>query len=400
MQIEHLPAEEAGIDRARRRKIIYPFLILLIAVLLAFVLFASRPQLEPQVAVKPLTTVRIITAEPVNVHMTVKSQGTVQPRTEIELIPEVSGKVVWISPSLVSGGHFHQGDPLLHIDAHDYRNTLGSAEALLKRAEADLEYARYEYQRLSELESRDLASRSRAEETQRAYRVAEATLKEARISFQRAALDVQRTQLAAPFSGRVRSEQVDMGQFVSRGKSVATLYGTDVVEIRLPIADQQMAFLDTTLINQGVMDSGEAPSVRLTAEFAGKVQEWSGKLIRTEGEIDARSRMVFMVAQVENSENAGGPPLPVGLFAEAEIQGLLAENVYVLPRSAMRDEERLLVLDRDNRLRFRHVELLRIEHERVVIKSGLEPGERVCISPLQMVVDGMKVIPVGSSDQG
>lgn len=400
MQIEQLPAEDTGIGRDGRRRIIYPFLILLVAVLLAFVLFVSRPQLEPQVAVKPLTTVRIITAEPVNIHMTVKSQGTVQPRNEIELIPEVSGKVVWISPSLVSGGHFHKSDPLLQIDAHDYRNTLGSAEALLKRAEANLEYASYEHQRLSELESRDLASRSRAEETQRAYRVAEATLKEARISFQRAALDVQRTKLAAPFSGRVRSEQVDMGQFVSRGKSVATLYGTDVVEIRLPIADQQMAFLDTTLINEGVMASGEAPSVRLTAEFAGKVQEWSGKLIRTEGEIDARSRMVFMVAQVENSENAGGPPLPVGLFVEAEIQGLLAENVYVLPRSAMRDEERLLVLDQDNRLRFRHIELLRIEHERVVIRSGLQTGERVCISPLQMVVDGMKVIPVGSNDQG
>jgi RND family efflux transporter MFP subunit len=400
MQVEQLPTEETGIDRDRRRKIFYPILILLIAVLLAFILFASRPQLEPQVVVKPLTTVRIITAEPVNIHMTVKSQGTVQPRTEIELIPEVSGKVAWISPSLVSGGHFNQGDPLLRVDAHDYINTLGTAEALLIRAEADMEYTRYEYQRLSKLESRDLASRSQAEETQRAFRVTEAALKEARISLRRAALDVQRTNLAAPFSGRVRSEQVDMGQFVSRGNRVATLYGTDVVEIRLPIADQQMAFLDRTLINEGVMAAGDAPSVRLYAEFAGKTQEWSGRLIRTEGEIDARSRMIFVVAQVENSEHAGGPPLPVGLFVEAEIQGLLTENVYVLPRSAMRDEGRLLVLDQDNRLHFRRVELLRIEHDRVVIKSGLQAGERVCISPLQTVVDGMQVIPVEPGDQG
>jgi multidrug efflux pump subunit AcrA (membrane-fusion protein) len=192
----------------------------------------------------------------------------------------------------------------------------------------------------------------------------------------------------------VRNEQVDLGQFVQRGSPVATLYATDYVEIRLPIADKQLAFLDPELVRSGVAALHERPPVRLFASFAGRDWNWMGRLVRTEGEIDLKSRMVHVVARVENPEGDGQAPVPVGLFVNAEIRGQLARGVIELPRVAMRDQSRVLVIDAENRLRFREVGLLRIERDTVLVQSGLEAGERVCVSPLQTVVEGMAVSPI------
>lgn len=380
--------------RTRAERFLYPLLIIAIAVALATVLYVTRPQLESHDIARASVAVRVSSVEPRDLHLTVQSQGTVQPRTESALIPEVSGTAVWISPSLVSGGRFVSGDVLLRIDDRDYRNNLASAEAAELRARAEAEFARYENERLSTLQSRDLASRSQAENALRGLRVAESGLKEATAALARARLDLERTEIRAPFSGRVRSEQVDLGQFVQRGSPVATLYATDYVEIRLPIADKQLAFLDPELIRSGVAALDEPPPVRLFARFAGRDWNWTGRLVRTEGEIDQKSRMVHVVARVENPEGDGQAPLPVGLFVNAEIRGQLARGVIELPRVAIRDQNRVLVVDGENRLRFRDVELLRIERDSVLVQSGLAAGERVCVSPLQTVVEGMSVTPI------
>lgn len=391
--VEPAATRLARLARAPRQALLVAA-ILGVALLLAALLVATRPVLQPQTGARPLPSVRVLVAAQRDQVLVVRSQGAVQPRTEAELVPEVSGRVVRLSPAMHAGGHFTQGEELLHIDDSDYRAGVGSAEAAVVRAGAEAEFARFESERLGTLQSRDLASRSQAENALRARRVAESGLKEAEVALARARLDLERTVIRAPFTGRVRSERLDTGQALVRGESVASIYATDYVEVRLPIADRQLAFLDPALLMGGALEPATAPKVVLRAEFGGRALSWEGRVVRTEGEIDARSRMVHVVARVENPEAPGHPLLPVGLFVQAEIRGQTARGVIELPRAALRDGDRVLVVDAEDRLRFRAVEVLRADQDSVLVRSGIADGERVCVSPLQIVVDGMRVAPV------
>jgi len=225
--------------------------------------------------------------------------------------------------------------------------------------------------------------------------VAEANLLDARAALEQAERDLERTEILAPFDGRIREEQVDIGQFVNRGNVVARVYATDYAEIRLPIPDAQLAFLNVGVTRPGSpVEIGHAV-VRISAIFAGLPTEWEGRVVRTEGEIDPRSRMVNVVARVEDPYHvdSGLPkvPLAVGLYVQAEIEGPLVENVIVVPRYAMRNDSRILVVDQENRLHSREVEILRIDRDDVLIQGPLPSGERICVSPLQVVVEGMQV---------
>ena len=222
------------------RKALFPFAVLVVAAIGSFVLVMTAPSVENVSPEKTLTTVRVIEAEKESVQLWVRSQGTVAPRTESSLVPEVSGIVVWVSPRLVSGGFFAQGEPLLRIDRRDYEMAIDRARAQVARAEGDAEYADSELARLQRLSKRQVASVSQLSSARRADRVMDASLAEAQVALRQAQYDLERTELRASFAGRVRDEHVDVGQFVSRGAGVATLYATDVAEIRLPIADSQL----------------------------------------------------------------------------------------------------------------------------------------------------------------
>ncbi len=358
-------------------------------------LLLTRQQLDPSEPEPVAPTVRVMRVDPASARMVVHSQGTVSPRTESDLVPEVSGNVVWISPNLVAGGYFQEGEPLLRIDDRDYRYALERARAAVDRTMAESEFARFELERLREMEARNLISPSDVEAGMRAARVAEAALADARTAVNQAELDLSRTELLAPFTGLVRGEQVDPGQFVSRGAPIARLYAVDYVEVRLPIADQQLAYLDIPPMQRGELDESVAPKVDLSADFAGRRYQWQGRIVRTEAEIDTRSRMVNAVARIRVADDAAGGgtyvPPPVGLFVEAEIQGLSADNVVIVPRSVIRNGNQVLVVDEDDRLRSRTVNIARIYGDDAYIDGGLEKGERLCISVLQAVVEGMRV---------
>jgi RND family efflux transporter MFP subunit len=377
-----------------RIKKFLPILIVAGAVAVAFVLIKTRRELQPSLPQAAPIAVRVIDVNPGPVQLVVHAQGTVSPRTESALVPEVSGNVIWASPNLVSGGYFEAGEPLLRIDDRDYRAAVQRAEATLARARAEHELAQFEYERAEDLHARQLISRSDLETKVRTARVGEASLQDAELVLETAQRDMARTTLRAPFAGLVRSEQVDVGQFVNRGSSIATVYADDFVEVRLPIADQQLAYLNVPLGQRGEIDNDSAPTVHLTAEFAGQNQQWSGKLVRSEAEIDPGSRMVYVIARVRASEDVDAPPPPVGLFVQAEIEGVAEDNVVVLPRSALRNENQVLVVDTENRLFFRDVEVLRVYRDSAYITGGLAAGERVSVSSLQTVVDGMRVQPI------
>ena len=374
------------------RHLIIPVFILGIFLFLAATLMATAPVLEPSSVEKLATTVRVVEIQPKSVQLKVNSQGSVMPSTESQLIPEVSGKVSWMSPNLVAGGYFDDQEILIRVDDTDYKTKLDRAQANLTRAEAEQQHNEFEYRRMQSLVKRNLVSRSQLENSLRAYRVAEASLQDATANFNQAEQDLARTQIRAPFAGLVRSENVDIGQFVSRGSPIATIYAGNQAEVRLPIADRQLAFLNIHVSIRGEIPREFQPEVTLTAQYAGQTLEWKGNIVRSEAEIDVSSRMVQLVARVESNSNP--VPLSIGLFVSAEIQGLAAKNVVVLPREALRNDNQVLVVDDENRLRFRKIETLRLYQDDLLIQAGLKAGERVCISPIQTAIEGMVVNPV------
>ena len=374
------------------RHLIIPVFILGIFLFLAATLMATAPVLEPSSVEKLATTVRVVEIQPKSVQLKVNSQGSVMPSTESQLIPEVSGKVSWMSPNLVAGGYFDDQEILIRVDDTDYKTKLDRAQANLTRAEAEQQHNEFEYRRMQSLVKRNLVSRSQLENSLRAYRVAEASLQDATANFNQAEQDLARTQIRAPFAGLVRSENVDIGQFVSRGSPIATIYAGNQAEVRLPIADRQLAFLNIPVSIRGEIPQEFQPEVTLTAQYAGQTLEWKGSIVRSEAEIDVSSRMVQLVARVESASNP--VPLSIGLFVSAEIQGLAAKNIVVLPREALRNDNQVLVVDDENRLRFRKIETLRLYQDDLLVQAGLEAGERVCISPLQTAIEGMVVNPV------
>jgi RND family efflux transporter MFP subunit len=393
-------------------KILLPVVLIVAGALIAMALVQHRkaPERVPAEVVRPL--VRAQTVEPRELRMSVRSQGTVSPRTESALVPEVSGRVIEISPAFVSGGFFRKGEVLLRVDPHDYQQTVIQARAQVVQAQLSLAREQAE-QKVAMEEWADLGDDApppalASRELQVAD--AEARLAAARAALERAERDLERTDVRAPYDGRVREKRVDLGQFVTRGAPVGTLYAIDYAEIRLPLPDGDLAFLDLPLVYRGDrVDDATGPEVILSARFAGARHEWRGRIVRTEGEIDPQSRMVHVVAQVQDpyrprlargdaSTGARRPPLAVGLFVEAEILGELVPNAVVIPRSAMRDGDRVLVVDPEDRLRFRKVEILRRSGEEVIIGGGLEAGERICLSSLPAVTEGMQVRTVDETE--
>jgi RND family efflux transporter MFP subunit len=352
----------------------------------------SPPVAQPPETLAPL--VRVVSVSRERVRLTVRAHGTVTPRTESDLVPEVAGRVVAISPALAAGGFFERDEVLLEIDPRDYASALARGEARVRRARSELALARANLERLRALNDGGVASAAALDEAENAARVARAARDEAIVALEDARRGLERTQLRAPFAGRVREKRVDVGQYVSPGHPVARLYAVDYAEVRLPIPDGELAHLGLPLDSrtEGALPE---PSVVLRAHFAGAEREWRGRIVRTEGEIDPRSRMLHVVARVDDPYGIGaeapGAPLPVGLFVDAEIQGRTLADVFVLPRAALREGDRVFAIDAEERLRSRAVEVLRTEGDRVVARGELEEGTRICISDLRTATEGMRV---------
>ncbi len=378
--------------RGWNAQLLLPALVLLVAVLLAAGLIVTGKPVQPSEPEPQAVAIKTVEAQPQTVQLLVTSQGTIEPRTQSDLIPEVSGTVVSMSLALVAGGEFKKNEPLLSIDTADYETALARSKAALARAESQQKRAKREYQRLRKISTQKLASEAQLENAESDYAVALANLEEARANRQQAQRNLGRTTIRAPYDGRVLSEAVDVGQFVSRGKTIATVYATDYVEARLPIADSQLAFLN--LRNR---QDDDKPIVTLSSRYAGKQLNWLGEVTRTEAAIDVKSRMLYAVVRVTPEHNDGRVPL-VGQFVKAEIQGKSVTGVYRLPRAALRDNAKVLIVADDNTLESRDVNIVRFQRDEVLVDSGLRAGDQVSVSRRQTLAAGTRVTPIETDD--
>ena len=380
----------------RKTKILLPVGILLLSIIAALTIALTRPEVQPQPVEIPRKLVRVMTVEKQTVGMTVRSQGNVVPRTESMLVAEAAGRVITVSPAFVAGGFFEAGEVLITLDPSDYELALTQAKSQV--AQAELAYqieeqqgriARDEWRRLNQGEIPPLVAR----EPQ--LNQARANLEAARANLRKAELNLERTRIRAPFVGRLRSKNVDVGQYVAPGSPLAMVYAVDYVEVRLPVSDDALAYIDMPFNFRGERNRESAPKVILRARFAGQDQSWEGYLSRIEGEIDPQSRMIYLVARVEDPygqrRKMQQVPLTVGLFVEAEIFGRQVSDVVEIPRAALRNGSQVLVVDDQERLYHREVEVIREEGDIAYLRGGLQAGEKICISPLAAVVDGMPV---------
>ena len=385
-----------------KRRLI-PLLVLLAGVLAGVLIIATGPQLEPQSVPPQIPVVKTLAATPQTVRLSVAAHGTVVPKSESDLVAEVSGRVVHVSDALVSGGFFAKGDVLVEIERIDYEVADAQAKAQLAAARSDVIGARRAYARYDSLADARSGSQAEKDDALNRLLVAQAALEEATARKTRAERDLDRTRLTAPYDGRVRTERVDAGQFVNRGEAIATLYSTDYAEVRLPVLDRDLAHLPLTLARPANGD--QAPvAVVLKAEFAGREHTWRAEVVRTEGELDGQTRMVNVIAQVAAPyDPPDGSPLTVGMFVEAEILGRQVADVVVLPRTALQANDQVYLIGEDDRLEFRDVAILRSTSETVYIQGGIAEGELVSTSRLEAAVEGQLVqradeVPTDASD--
>ncbi len=376
------------------KKSLYTILVLIGGFSIALLISINKQEVTAQPYKQLIPSVRVMRVQPTEEHLIIISQGTVQPRNQSELIPEVTGRVTYMSAAMVNGGAFEENEILVRIDEADYLTLLRRSEAAVMRSEAEYELSKNELKRVLSLHKRQLASQQQLDDARRAQQVDEALLIEARASLEQADRDLSRTKLRAPFDGLVRNERVNVGQFITRGESIGTIYATDYVEVRLPISVDQLGFLGLPVSTRGQITPDQRPSVTLIADFGDTRTLWEGHLVRLEAEFDESSRMVYGVVRLQLDDDGDSPLLPVGLFVQAEIRGRRVDQVIRLPRSAMRDNNQVLVVGPDDRIHFRQVSLVRQEHDDVLISDGLEDGELVSISAMQTAVDGMLVKPV------
>ena len=310
----------------------------------------------------------------------IRSQGTVRPRTQTVLSAEVSGSIVSISPKFVAGGVFQSGEELMRIDPTNYTVAVDKTEALVKQRQI-------EYDGSKKLRSQGYRAESEFASAAAALASAQAEL----VSAQR---NLERTFIRLPYEGMVLSKNTDIGEFVAPGTQLGITFATDRAEIRLPLTDLDLAFVEipdaTDITESGGVDG---PAVRLTAIQKGKSVDWAAQIVRSEGVVDERSRVTYAVAEVADPYqlHGDGVPLPVGTFVAAEISGSTYQDVIRIPRTALRGANQVLIVDSEGKIEIRKVDVIRADAEYTYVGGGVSAGERITTTAIEAPTNGMSV---------
>lgn len=384
----------------RRLRFFVPVLILLAGLIIMTGLKMLRKPPARHASRHGGALVEVMTAEQTDRRVPIEGNGTVAPRYEVVLIPQVSGKIEWVDPGFVSGAWFRRGDPLLRIERSDYELAARRAEAEVAKAKyqidvarANAAVARREWE-LMNLSRRGGNATSAAEgmepdplvlhEPQ--LRQAEANLLSAKTALETAGLNLRRTELCAPFDCRVRRQSASPGQLVGPASQIANLYATDIVEIDIGLAPLETEWIEIP----------GAPA-RVYVEGGGEGRVWDGYVDRSVGVLDEIGRLDRVVVRVKEpfrDLDEGKPALSIGSFVHVEIEGRLLESIIPIPRSAVREESTVWVVGAENRLEIREVTVKRFTSNEALLSNGLEPGDRIILTPLTGAAEGMSLRPV------
>jgi RND family efflux transporter MFP subunit len=384
-------------------KLSAPLLVLIAGFLVVQGLVAAKPEPEKKDEEVRALSLYVDSVKSENVVVAVKTQGEVRPKTEIDLIPQVSGRIVAMSESFSEGAEVAPNTMLLKIDDADYQVAAVRAEARVAEAQTALERELAQAEIKAE-EWRD--GRKDQAPTDFALNLtqvaqAEAMLRSAKADLQKARLDLERTEIRVPFYGRVRERNVGIGQYVSAGMPVGRVFSTHTVEVRLPLTDTQLVELNLPM---GFMatDESPAPVVNFSAKLGNREFTWEGHIVRLDASVDQTTRLIYATAEVRDPYGlaaSNGMPMAVGMFVNAEITGIAEQSAFVMPRLALRNQDKVYVINDDNELEIRTVEVLSTSEERVLVTSGVSAGDRVVTSPVPNAVNGMAVEAIFRQEQ-
>jgi RND family efflux transporter MFP subunit len=375
--------------------IVVTIIIVAITIAILSTLFSSKPQTRKWGGGEaPNVVVEIASLQQQDYAAWIDSYGTAESLTRTQLVAEVGGRVINVSPNIRAGGSFTQGDVLAYLDDRNFRMAVDIAASALADSEVrylqEVAQADLAAQEWNERPNNDAAQLLALRKPQVA--AAKAAMQASKARLNNSKLDLERTQIRAPFDGKVLQQMVDIGQVVNSTQSIADIYGTDVVEVRLPV---KLADLEHLMIPEDNETSQDQPKVLLTGEFGSRTYQWQGQIVRSEGALDPATRMLYVVAQINDPfiANEQRPAIRIGQFLSAKIEGRLLEDVYVIPRRAVSQNFVVSVAD-EGLLKKRKVTPLWTDAKSVVV-SALADSESILA---QTTTGGPRLDSLRSSD--
>jgi RND family efflux transporter MFP subunit len=367
-----------------------------IAILVVFIKFRKSPERAEQALPAPLVEVQTLGVA--DVQMVIQGYGTVSPKVQVQIIPEVAGKVVFVHSALKAGGIVPAHEKIVQIDPRDYELAVRQSEAAVAEAQvrldteiAEADVARREWRQLHPETEPSSPLVLREPQIQQAR----AGLESAKAQLAIAELRSERTTISLPFDVLIASENIDLGQYVGVGQALATAYGIDAFEIEVPLEDGDLAWFDVfqNASALGVEAAGADRAVaKVHANFAGQEHTWTGHVTRTTRQVDPMSRMVPVVIEVPRplEVSEGNPPLLPGAFVNVVIAGKTLKSTVAVPRDAIRGQDSVWLVH-DGRLHVTSLDIVRVDKEFAYVTSGLPDGATIVTSALDAVVDGMAV---------
>lgn len=376
-----------------------PYMTLFSGMVAAAALVMAKPAPQPRTDVADTPpAVNVMSVSPAEQVLTVTTQGTVQPRRQIELVAQVAGQVVASETAFVSGGYVQQAQGLLSLEKQDYQLAVVQAKAKVANAKQQLAeekgrvlQAKKQWRELGSAEANALFLR------QPQLASVEAALQAAEAELAQAELNLQRTTIVAPFNGRIVETYVDVGQYVTVGTPLAKVYATDVAEVRLPLTDRQLALLDLPLDFHQSAAAHSPVAVTINASFAGRDWQWPATIRRTEASVDVRSRLFYAIAEIEqpfqSTANSPRPPLQVGQYVRAEIVGSRLPDVVSLPRQALYKGSQVWVMDEQNLVKKMPVNVVQATVDSLYVTGDFTRNTRVVVTAMPGMSEGMAVVP-------
>ncbi len=383
----------------RALSVLLPLFVIAGAVGGTVAMSALKP--EPEDKKEEVKAIPVLTAaaELGDVTLTVKAQGEVQPRTQINIVPQVGGKITYMSPKFIEGGKFNKGDLLVRIEPKEFELRVTQAKAGVTQAETVIMRERSE----AEISAQDWKELGRTGKPSplslRIPQLAEAAanLESAKARLAEAELQLSRTAIYAPFDGRVTTKLIDQGEFVNAGTHLGEIYATDVMDVRLPLNNKDLREAGLRIGYEAVGDQGVP--VKLSANVAGQYSEWIGYITRTDSRYDSQTRVLYAYAEVKDPFGTASKtdmPLAPGLYVDATIDGTSVEDVIFVPRAALRGENQVYVAEEGGTLSIRTVNVLSSNRDQAILNGGIDVGDPVITSPIRGVADGMKIDVVKS----